>query len=221
MQATRDLCGHAKTQLQLDALQSLSAALLALPQRAESAAEAFARVKAQLSAEGAAAAAERDRLEALQTEQLRRMSSAVVSADVHRVVDAMNVTGEALVQSFKTLERLRAAAVALMHVADDAFIAGDDAALIEFVAAAYPPNVLSSLCTRMLQDMVAALQGGFGNAAGLGSVSAALQLCGTPPAVAEDAAAVDTSRGEHGAQDMGGAPRPARRSAGLVRCTPS
>lgn len=221
VEATRKICCHIKAQLQLDALQELGAALAALPPRAaESAPEAFARVKAHLSAQGGTVAAERDRLEAEQADQMRQMSAAALSADLHRVVEAMSASGAAIVRSVKALERLRAAAVALMHLADDAFVAGDGAAVAAFVAEAYPAEAAGSVCSRLLEGVVAALQDGFGEVAGLARVSAALQRRGADRNSADSAAAGAAMEAAPSVGDIhraGSSPRRVHQSAYRVR----
>lgn len=173
--STRDLCPLSTAQMQLDALQALRGAIAPLPElHGEAPAATLERVKAHLDSRALSTAAERDRLQAVHAEQLRKMTEAVLGSDKQRMLDAAVVAGRGVVECVTTLERLRAAAAALMSVADDAFHAGSEAALRAFVAQANPPDAVASKCARLLEGIVAALRDGFGDAAGLAAVTAAL-----------------------------------------------
>lgn len=176
LDSTRRLCSRAKAQLQLHALQALSQAIAALPeQQNESATSAFARAKAAIESDAASATAERDRLRILQVQQVRAMTEAPLSADKHRALSALTATNRGIVAAATTLEQTRAAAVALVRMADAAFLGGDEAALAAFVAEAYAVDVARGVCTQLLSDVVATLRESFGAAAGLERVSAALE----------------------------------------------
>lgn len=175
VRATRTFCSRSKAQLQLDALQTLSEQLAHMPDVLDEApAATLQRVKAHIEHNGGSVLAERDRLQAAHEAQLHAMAEAVLADDKQRLLGVAVATGTAVVNCVTKLERLRAAAAALMSVADEALHAGDDAALRAFIGNAYAPQTVTSKCVHLLADVVASLRDGFGDAAGLEAVTAAL-----------------------------------------------
>lgn len=182
--AVRTLCRTSAAQLQLDALQQASRALADIPHvHAEPSEAALERAKSHMDATATKAIAERDRLGAVQTAQLKQMTSAVLAADTRRAMDAMGATNAAIVECAEVLERSQAAKEALQLLEDGAFDDGGDGASAVFVARADSGDAVRGMCTRLVGDVLAELRSSFGDAMApeLDRLAAALQ-CDAPAA---------------------------------------